>query len=266
MFIFEDYKQAAARKKDRAMNLKVRLTVMNFLEYAVWGAYLTSMGSYLVKIGMAENIGWFYSVQGFVSLFMPALVGIVADRWLQGQKALSLCHLLAGVFMLGASVYGFEAGADASFSILYSLYALSVAFFMPTIALANSVAYSALEGAGLDAVKDFPPIRVFGTIGFICSMWVVDLGGMQENAGQFAFSGALSLILAVYALTLPACPVSHATQRKSLAEALGLRAFTLFKQPRMALFFVFSMFLGICLQITNGFASPFIFSFGDIPE
>ena len=266
MFIFEDYKQAAARKKDRAMNLKVRLTVINFLEYAVWGAYLTSMGSYLVKIGMAENIGWFYSVQGFVSLFMPALVGIVADRWLQGQKALSLCHLLAGVFMLGASVYGFEAGADASFSSLYSLYALSVAFFMPTIALANSVAYSALEGAGLDAVKDFPPIRVFGTIGFICSMWVVDLGGMQENAGQFAFSGALSLILAVYALTLPACPVSHATQRKSLAEALGLRAFTLFKQPRMALFFVFSMFLGICLQITNGFASPFIFSFGDIPE
>ena len=103
------------------MNLKVRLTVMNFLEYAVWGAYLTSMGSYLVKIGMAENIGWFYSVQGFVSLFMPALIGIVADRWLQGQKALSLCHLLAGVFMLSASVYGFQSGAEASFSTLYTL-------------------------------------------------------------------------------------------------------------------------------------------------
>ena len=248
------------------MNLKVRLTVMNFLEYAVWGAYLTSMGSYLVKIGMAENIGWFYSVQGFMSLFMPALVGIIADRWLQGQKVLSLCHALAGLFMLSASFYGFEAGAHASFATLFTLYALSVAFFMPTIALANSVAYSALDGAGLDTVKAFPPIRVFGTIGFICSMWVVDLGGMQENAGQFAFSGALSLVLAAYALTLPACPVSRASERKSLTEALGLRAFTLFKQKRMALFFVFSMCLGICLQITNGFASPFIFSFGNLPE
>lgn len=109
------------------------------------GAYLTSMGSYLVKIGMAENIGWFYSVQGIVSLFMPALIGIIADRWMQGQKVLSLCHFLAGVFMLGASLYGFEAGAEASFSTLFTLYSLSVAFFMPTIALANSVAYSALE-------------------------------------------------------------------------------------------------------------------------
>lgn len=236
------------------MKLKMRLTVMNFLEYAVWGAYLTSMGSYLVKIGMAENIGWFYSVQGIVSLFMPALIGIIADRWMQGQKVLSLCHFLAGVFMLGASLYGFEAGAEASFSTLFTLYSLSVAFFMPTIALANSVAYSALEGAGLDTVKDFPPIRVFGTVGFICSMWAVDLGGMQENAGQFAFSGVLSLLLAAYALTLPACPVSHAAERKSVVEALGLRAFTLFRQKRMALFFIFSMCLGICLQITNGFA------------
>lgn len=248
------------------MNLKVRLTVMNFLEYAVWGAYLTSMGSYLVKIGLENHIGWFYSVQGFMSLFMPALVGIIADRWLQGQKVLSLCHTLAGLFMLAASFYGFEAEGSVSFATLFTLYALSVAFFMPTIALANSVAYSALEGAGLDAVKDFPPIRVFGTVGFICSMWVVDLGGMQENAGQFAFSGALSLLLGAYALTLPTCPVSRASERKSLTEALGLRAFALFKQKRMALFFVFSMLLGICLQITNGFASPFIFSFGALPE
>ena len=248
------------------MNLKVRLTVMNFLEYAVWGAYLTSMGRYLVKIGLENHIGWFYSVQGFMSLFMPALVGIIADRWLQGQKVLSLCHTLAGLFMLAASFYGFEAGSNVSFATLFTLYALSVAFFMPTIALANSVAYSALEGAGLDAVKDFPPIRVFGTVGFICSMWVVDLGGMQENAGQFAFSGALSLLLGAYAQTLPACPVSRASERKSLTEALGLRAFALFKQKRMALFFVFSMLLGICLQITNGFASPFIFSFGALPE
>lgn len=248
------------------MNLKVRLTIMNFLEFAVWGAYLTSMGSYLVNVGMAENIAWFYSVQGFVSLCMPALVGIVADRWMQGQKVLSLCHLLAGLFMLAASYYGFTAGDEVKFSILFTLYTLSVAFFMPTIALSNSVAYSALDGAGLDTVKHFPPIRVFGTIGFICAMWVVDLGGMQVEASQFAFSGILSLVLAGYALTLPACPVSSGNERKSVSDALGLKAFALFKQKRMALFFIFSMFLGICLQITNGFASPYLFAFGSIPE
>lgn len=248
------------------MNLKVRLTIMNFLEFAVWGAYLTSMGSYLVNVGMAENIAWFYSVQGFVSLCMPALVGIVADRWMQGQKVLSLCHLLAGLFMLAASYYGFTAGDEVKFSILFTLYTLSVAFFMPTIALSNSVAYSALDGAGLDTVKHFPSIRVFGTVGFICAMWVVDLGGMQVEASQFAFSGILSLVLAGYALTLPACPVSAGNERKSVSDALGLKAFALFKQKRMALFFIFSMFLGICLQITNGFASPYLFAFGSIPE
>ncbi len=249
------------------MNLKVRLTVMNFLEFAVWGAYLTSMGKYLVNAGMAANIGWFYFMQGVVSLFMPTLMGILADRWMQGQRVLSLCHLLAGAFMLAASYYGLTAGETVEFSTLFSLYTLSVAFFMPTIALANSVAYSGLDGAGLDTVKHFPPIRVFGTIGFICSMWIVDLGGMQGNALQFGFSGVLSLILAVYSLTLPSCPVSGGGKgQSSLAEALGLRAFALFKQKRMAIFFIFSMLLGCCLQITNGFANPFISAFEGIEE
>ncbi|MBO5880468.1 MAG: MFS transporter [Paraprevotella sp.] len=247
------------------MNLKVRLTIMNFLEFAVWGAYLTSMGSYLVNVGMAEYIGWFYSVQGIVSLFMPALVGIVADRWMQGQRVLSLCHFFAGGFMLAAAYYGFTA-QQVEFSTLFALYTLSVAFFMPTIALTNSVAYSALDRAGLDTVKAFPPIRVFGTIGFICSMWAVDLGGMQQTAGQFAFSGILSLVLAVYSLTLPTCPTSKGDEGKSLVDALGLRAFALFRQPKMAMFFIFSMCLGMCLQVTNGFANPFISAFKDVPE
>ena len=209
------------------MKLKMRLTVMNFLEYAVWGAYLTSMGSYLVKIGMAENIGWFYSVQGIVSLFMPALIGIIADRWMQGQKVLSLCHFLAGVFMLGASLYGFEAGAEASFSTLFTLYSLSVAFFMPTIALANSVAYSALEGAGLDTRVRYGRLHLFhvgrrfgryagecGTVRlFRCSELVVGglrpdpsgmsgkpCGGTQERGGGFGASCLYAVPAKAYGL------------------------------------------------------------------
>lgn len=245
------------------MNAKVKLTVLNFMEFAVWGAYLTSMGTYLARVGMAGQIGWFYSVQGFVSLFMPALMGIVADRWMEAQRLLSLSHLLAGIFMLAASVYGYQAGDAVQFAPLFTLYTLSVAFFMPTIALSNSVAYSALDQAGLDTVKAFPPIRVFGTVGFIISMWIVDLGGMQSTPLQFGWSGLLSIVMATYAITMPHCPVSTGS-RKSLSDALGLKAFALFRNYRMALFFIFSMFLGVCLQITNGFANPFITSFQNI--
>lgn len=248
------------------MGIKLRLVIMNFLQYAIWGAYLTSMGSYLVGVGLASHIGIFYAMQGIVSLFMPAVIGIVADRWIPAQRLLGFCHLLAALFMAAAGGYAMTSGDGVQFGVLFTLYALSVAFYMPTIALSNSVAYCVLEGAGLDTVKAFPPIRVWGTVGFICSMLLCDAAGFQTTCMQFLQCAVLGLILGFYAMTLPACPVSPAGDRKSLVEALGLRAFTLFKQKRMALFFIFSMLLGVSLQITNGFANPFITSFRDIPE
>lgn len=249
------------------MKLKLRLIVMNFLQFAVWGAYLTSMGNYLANHGMGTNIGWFYSVQGIVSLFMPAIMGIVADRWIPAQKLLSICHFLAGVFMIGAGLYGYIAAETVLFTPLFTLYTLSVAFFMPTLALSNSVAYNALNVAGLDTVKDFPPIRVLGTVGFIVTMWAVDLCGLQSTSWQYVVSGGLSLVLAIYSLTLPACPVKGEPEEKqSWIEAMGLEAFSLFKQKKMAIFFVFSMLLGMCLQVTNGYANPFLDSFKNIPE
>lgn len=244
------------------MNIKVRLTLLNFLEFAVWGAYLTSMGSFLANIGLGSDIGLFYSVQGFVSLIMPALMGIVADRFIQAQKVLSLCHLLAGTFMLLASFYCINSEGNVHFSILFSLYTASISFFMPTIALTNSVSYNALDVAGLDAVKAFPPIRVFGTIGFIISMWIVDLSGWQTTSYQFLWSGILSILLALYSLNMPKCTIETNTGNKTLAQALGLEAFRLFRNYKMALFFIFSMLLGCCLQITNGYAGPFLQSFG----
>ena len=201
------------------MNLKIRLTALNFLEFAVWGAYLTSMGTYLASVGLATNIGWFYAMQGMVSIFMPALMGMLADRWMEGQRVLSLCHTLAGLFMMGASFYAYEAGSAVQFAPLFALYSLSVAFFMPTIALNYSVSYSALEGAGYDSVKTFPPIRVWGTVGFIVTMWVVDLTGLQATPGQWMVSGALSLVMAAYALTMPRMRIQKGP-KKSLAEAL----------------------------------------------
>ena len=248
------------------LNLKLRLTLLNFIEFAVWGAYLTSMGTYLAGVGLGSHIGWFYSVQGIVSIFMPALMGILADRWMEGQRVLSLCHFMAGLFMIGASLYGYQAGDAPQFSTLFSLYTLSVAFFMPTIALSYSVAYSALEKAGLDTVKAFPPIRVWGTVGFIVTMWIVDLCGLQSTPGQWMVSGCLSILMAAYSLTMPRMKIQKDGTKKSLAEALGLNAFKLFLNPRMAVFMAFAMLLGFCLQISNGYANPFITSFGSIAE
>ncbi|MBM6993244.1 MAG: MFS transporter [Prevotella sp.] len=248
------------------MNLKVRLAVMNFLEFAVWGAYLTCMGIYLSHIGMATHIGSFYAMQGLVSIIMPALMGIIADRWIPAQRLLGLCHLMAGAFMLLAAWYGHTEGSNAQFGLLFTIYSLSVAFYMPTLALTNSVAYNALTQAGMDTVRDFPPIRVLGTVGFICTMWFVDIMGYKSNELQFVVSGVLSIVLFLYTFTLPGCPVSKGGDKKSLREALGLQAFALFKQKKMAIFFIFSMLLGVSLQITNGFATPFMESFAKLPE
>ncbi|MCM1309458.1 MAG: MFS transporter [Bacteroides sp.] len=253
--------------------LKAQLSLMNFLEFAVWGAYLISMGMFLGNHGLGQQVFWFYTVQGLVSILMPALIGIVADRWIPAQITLSLCHLLAGGFMIGAgAVAASQLAADGTlhFGLLFTLYTLSVAFFMPTIGLANSVAFNGLEKNGLSTVTDFPPIRVFGTVGFIAAELFVNFvsfGGetIQHSYTQFYTSGALSLILALYCLTLPHCAINKGAS-KSLAEALGLKAFRLFKRKEMAIFFIFSMLLGVSLQITNTYGSSFIYHFNSLKE
>ena len=262
------------------MNTKLRLAVMNFLEFAVWGAYLTCMGNYLGKAGLGENIAWFYAIQGIVSIFMPTLMGIVADKYIQPQRLLGICHLLAGGFMLGCWYLGFQAGFGNELSnkgIFIALYTLSVAFFMPTIALANTTAFTILKENGMDTVKDFPPIRVLGTIGFIATMWFVNCAVWEDSSFFFTFadnahkfqytymqffvSGFLSMLLFLYCFSLPECKLNEKKERTSLVEALGLNAFKLFKTKKMALFFIFSALLGMSLQVTNGYAGPFITSF-----
>ena len=254
-------------------SIKPRLIAMNLIQWAVWGAYLTSMGSYLASVGLATRIGIFYAMQGIVSIFMPTLMGIVADKFIPAQKLLGICHGLAGAAMLGAGFYGMTAGTEVSFGILFGLYALSVAFYMPTIALSNSVAFKILEQNGYDTVKDFPPVRVFGTVGFILAMlfvnFVTNSNGVQyqHSYNQFIVSGVLGLTMLLYCFTLPNCPCSTgAGEKQTMAERFGLDAFKLFKDRQMAIFFIFSMLLGVALQITNGFANPYISHFKEVPE
>ncbi len=235
---------------------------MNFLQFAVWGSYLTSMGGYLFAEGYGDLIGWFYAMQGVVSIFMPAIMGIIADKWMPAQRLLGICHAVAAAFIAGAGYYA----SNDMILHMFILYSISVAFYMPTLALSNSVAYTSLEQGGYDTVKAFPPIRVFGTVGFIVAMLVCDFAGFQASHLQFFQCAIIGLVMASFTLMLPNCPVSHGVGNKSLMQRLGLDAFKLFKSKQMALFFIFSMLLGVSLQITNGFANGFITSFKNLPE
>lgn len=253
-------------------NIGLRLIIMNILQIGLWGAYLTSMGSFLAKCGFGAQIWLFYATQGFVSIFMPAIIGIIADKWIPAQKVLSICNFIGGASMLAAGMYAMNAGANIQFGTFYAFYAISIAFYMPTLAISNSVAFSALEGAGKDPVKSYPPIRVFGTVGFIATMLFVNFATNSEGVQyqnsyeQFIVSAVMSLVYAVYALTLPNCPCKPKEQSQSFAEATGLNAFKLFKQGQFAIFFIFSVLLGASLQITNGYANAFITSFADNPD
>jgi hypothetical protein len=157
---------------------------------------------------------------------------MVADRWIPAQKLLAGCHALSALFKaaMGYVVVSAIGSPADEYPVLLLLYALSVAFYMPTLALSNSVSYTALEVVKLDPLKTFPPIRVFGTVGFICAMIATDVLGFQSNANQFFLSAGLGLAASAYALTLPACPVNNQHGKRSLVEALGLNAFALFKQ------------------------------------
>lgn len=252
---------------------------MNFLEFAVWGAYLTCMGNYLGSAGLGSQIAWFYAIQGIVSIFMPTFIGIVGDKYIQPQRLLGLCHLFSGIFMICCWYMGMTAGFGNEISnkgLFITLYTLSVAFYMPTLALSNTTAFTILKNRGYDTVKDFPSIRVFGTIGFIATMWFVNCATWENGTFLFTFannahkfqytymqffvSAVLSFVLFLYCFTLPECKLVK-SESKSFAETMGLNAFRLFKRKRMALFFIFSALLGMSLQVTNSFAGPFITSF-----
>ena len=263
--------------------IKSRLIFMNFLQFAVWGSYLTCVGQFLGKVGLGDYISWFYIAQGVVSIFMPAIMGIIADKYVQPQRLLGASHLVAAALMLVAAYFGYEATqlAAANAAVdgyvgniwpIFIPYVLSVAFYMPTIALSNTVAFGTLTRAGLDFVKAFPPIRTLGTVGFIASMWLVNSVSFgleataQQTYMQLVVCGIMGLVLGFYCFTLPQCPLSQSTEKKSLAQRLGLDAFVLFKSKTMAMFFIFSMLLGVSLQITNGFATPYIESFSATSE
>ncbi len=238
------------------MSIKFRLTVMNFMQFFVWGAWLISLGAYMiVTLGFSGGqVGSIYATMGVASLFMPGLMGIVADRWLNAERLYGVLHLVgAGLLLWASTVRDFET--------LYVIMLLNAMVYMPTIALNNAISYKVLEQGGQNVIRSFPPIRVWGTVGFIAAMWMVDFAGWTKSALQLYISAGAAVFLGIYGFTMPKCPPARDIASRSLAAALGLDAFVLFKRPQMLVFFVFAMMLGAALQITNAFGGAFLDDF-----
>lgn len=242
------------------MSIKFRLTAMQFLQFFVWGAWLISLGGYMGGTLHFEGgqIGAIFATMGIASLIMPGLTGIIADKWVNAERLYGVLHLIGSAALIYAST-------ATTYDQMYRAMLFNMLVYMPTLSLANTVSYNALERYKLDLVKDFPPIRVWGTVGFICAMWAVDLTGFKADATQLKVAATAACLLGLYAFSLPAC-IPARSEKKSLLSAFGLDALVLFKRKKMAIFFLFSMLLGAALQITNTYGDLFLSSFASIPE
>lgn len=241
------------------MSLKLRLILLNFLQFFIWGSWLLTIGAYWF-----QNKGWsgtgfgaIFSTMGIASLFMPSLMGIVADKWINAERLYGILHLC------GAAVLFYLPQVDNPQTMFWVML-LCMLFYMPTIALAITVAYNALIVEGRDVVNDYPPIRVWGTIGFIVALWTVSLLQLEQSAAQFYVAAGASLVLGLYAFTLPKCPPKLGKgEKRSLVDVLGLTSFRLFRDRNMAVFFVFAMLLGAALQLTNAYGDTFLHDFAN---
>ena len=244
------------------MGLKFRLTIMSFLQFFVWGAWLITIGTYCfhAKGWSGAQFGAIFSTLAIASIFMPPLTGIIADKWLNAEKLYGILHILYGLVLLYVPYVNDP-------DTLYYVILVAMIFYMPTISLSNSIAYSILKSNNYDVVKTFPPIRVWGTIGFIAAMWITNLTGSKANANQFVIASVMAIALGIYSFTLPKCPPQKSFSKDaSIVELFGLKAFKLFANYKMAVFFIFAMFLGAALQLTNMYGDSFLDDFRNVPQ
>ncbi|AKC26817.1 nucleoside permease [Flavobacterium psychrophilum] len=244
------------------MSIKNRLIIMSFLQFFVWGAWLITVGNYwfTTKQWSGAEFGAIFSTLGLSSILMPALTGIIADKWVNAEKLYGVLHILGGL----AIAYLPQVNNPTSFH--WVIFAAMMCY-MPTISLSNSVAYYILKDNNYDIVKVFPPIRVWGTVGFIAAMWLTNLSGNKASVNMFYISAFAAMVLGIYSFTLPKCPPQKLiSESDSFLKKLGLDAFKLFGNYKMALFFVFSMFLGGALQLTNMYGDTYLSDFAKVPQ
>jgi MFS transporter, NHS family, xanthosine permease len=244
------------------MSIKFRLTLMSFLQFFVWGAWLITVANYwfATKQWSGTEFGAIFSTLGISSILMPALTGIIADRWMNAERLYGLLHILSGIALC------FLPAADNPESFFWIIFAAMLCY-MPTISLSNSIGYTVLKNNGFNVVKVFPPIRVWGTIGFIVAMWITNISGNKATFYQFYIAASAAFVLGIYSFSLPACePQNKVKGTSSLTESMGLNAFKLFLNPKIAMFFIFSLCLGVALQLTNMYGDTYLSDFEKVPE
>ncbi|HEY2581994.1 MAG TPA: nucleoside permease [Mucilaginibacter sp.] len=242
------------------MSIKFRLILMNFMQFFIWGSWLITIGAYWFqnKQWSGAQFGAVFSTMGISAIFMPALAGIIADKYINAEKLYGIMHILGACTLFTLPLVN---NPSAFFWVIL----LNMVFYMPTLSLSITVAYSALKRENIDVIKEYPPIRIWGTIGFIAALVTVSLSHNETSANQFYIASAVALALGVYAFSLPKCPpLLHRSDNKSLVNLLGLNAFVLFKTPKFAVFFAFSMLLGAALQLTNAYGDTFIHDFKNV--
>jgi NHS family xanthosine MFS transporter len=243
------------------MSTKLRLIVLSFLQFFIWGSWLITIGAYWfqTKHWSGAQFGAIFSTMGIAAIFMPSLMGIIADKWVNAEKLFGILHILGGIVLCTVPM------VDNPGSMFWVML-LNMIFYMPTLALSIAVSYSVLKSKGGDVVKDYPPIRVWGTIGFIVAMWTVSLLGIEKSSSQFYVAAGAAILLGIYSFTLPACPPpSKGAPARSFVDALGLKSFALLRDTKMATFFVFALLLGAALQLTNAYGDTFLHDFDQNP-
>ncbi|MFC5591519.1 nucleoside permease [Sporosarcina soli] len=243
------------------MTIKSRLKIMTFIQFFVWGSWLITLGSYMINTlhFSGAQVGAVYGSSGLASLIMPSLIGIIADRWIKANRLYGICHFLGAIALLIAA-------QTSNPTLMFWVMFFNAMVYIPTISLSYTISYFGLEKEGLDSTKNFPSVRVYGTIGFILAMWTISLGGFELSNIQLYIAAGAALLLALFSLVLPDCTIENVKKEKSLVHLLGLDAFVLFKQKKMAIFFIFAMLIGAALQINLAFADPFLHDFALNPD
>ena len=232
--------------------ISVMLSSMMFLQYYIWGAWYVTMGTYMGEIlkSTGLHIGEAYSAVAIATIFSPFFVGMIADRFFAAQKIMGVLHLLGAALLF----YATKATNDNFYWVIL-IYAL---MYMPTIALSNSVAFAQMTDPG----KQFPWIRVFGTLGWIAAGIVIGQLGIEKTAGTFYVAAGVSAFAGLLSFALPNTPPKAQEEKVTMSSILGTDAFVLFKSRSFFIFFVSAILICIPLSFYYGFANPFLNEIG----
>jgi nucleoside transporter len=231
--------------------VRLKLSVMMFLEYFIWGAWYVTMGTWLASLGFSgEQIGLTYGTTALAAMISPFFVGMIADRFFATQRLLAVLHLAGGAALFYASTL-------TAFWPLYTVVLIHTLFYMPTLALTNSISFRQMRDPG----REFPPVRVLGTIGWIVAGLIVGTLGVEATGRPMQLAAAGSLALAVFCLILPHTP-PQSTGPVRARDVLGLDALQLMKDRSFAVFVIGSFLVCIPLQFYYAFANPFLNAIG----